>query len=247
MSDTEVEHSRPPPLHIPTEVCENIIDMLFSNDTKETFTNVATLHSCALVCRDWRVRAQRMLFYQVQLADTTSFYRLATILDNARHLRDYVYRIELAGHHLHNTASIFALFPAVFTGKLPKLFRIDVVHMPDATGTPFPRTPGPPKAKALPYIPLHPRFPAFLSAFTAVSFLCLVDTTFRTFSEFARMLHGLPNLSLLACTSVHWIAPGGSHPGADFTEQPEWAAGKDIVPPFAPNIRQLWVSATTLS
>ncbi|PIL26626.1 hypothetical protein GSI_11292 [Ganoderma sinense ZZ0214-1] len=237
----EMEHSKPRLLHIPTEVCENVIDMLYDlHMSIATRENISTLHSCALVCRDWRVRSQKMLFYQVQLADTTSFRRLSTILDDAPHLRDYVFLVELTGYHLHYTTSIFALFPAVFAAKLPNLFRIDVVHFPDIVVTQFPRASDSPKARALPYIPLHPRFPAFLSAFTAVSELLLMDTTFRSFTEFARMLHGLPNLDQLICYSIRWIAPGGSwHPDANFTKQPEWAAGKDTLPSFAPKLRQL--------
>ncbi|PIL26629.1 hypothetical protein GSI_11295 [Ganoderma sinense ZZ0214-1] len=235
----DVENSRSLPLHIPTEICENIIDMLYSLETEDTLKNISTLHSCALVCRAWRVRSQRTLFYLVQLTDTTSFRRLSKILDDSRHLRDYVYQVELTGHYLHSTTSIFATFPAVFAGKLPNLFRIEVVHFPDTEETPFPRTSDSPKARALPYVPLHPRFSAFLSAFTAVSVLYLQDTTFRTFSEFARMINALPNLEELACDSIRWIAPGGSHPGADFMKQPEWAAGKDTLPPFAPKLRKL--------
>ncbi|PIL32984.1 hypothetical protein GSI_05102 [Ganoderma sinense ZZ0214-1] len=241
MPGVEMEHSKPPLLHIPTEVCENVIDMLYDLHTYITRENISTLHSCTLVCRAWRVRSQRMLFYQVQLADATSFRRLSTVLDHAPHLRDYVFQVELTGYHLHYTTSIFALFPAVFTGKLPNLFHIDVVHFDDTEESNFSKTLDSPKAKALPYIPLHPRFPAFLSAFTAVSVFYLQDTTFRTFSEFARMLHGLPNLEQLTCNSVRWIAPGGSHPDADFTKQPEWAAGKDTLPSFAPKLRELYL------
>ncbi|KAI1784991.1 hypothetical protein LXA43DRAFT_171791 [Ganoderma leucocontextum] len=226
--DVDMECSGRTAFHIPTEVCENIIDMLYSAYTPDTSKNVATLHSCAFVCRDWRVRSQRVLFHKVQLSDTTSLHRLFTILD--------------AGQHLHTTASIFALFPAVLAGKLPNVKGIDIVHILPGT-TWFSRTSHQPeKAKALPYIPLHPRFPNFLSSFTALSFLLLEYTTFRSFSEFARMLHGLPNLAALACISVRWIAPGGSHPCADFTKQPDWAAGRRTLPPFAPKLRKLSLS-----
>ncbi|PIL32983.1 hypothetical protein GSI_05101 [Ganoderma sinense ZZ0214-1] len=56
------------------------------------------------------------------------------------------------------------------------------------------------------------------------------------------MVHGLPNLKKLTCYSVHWIAPGGSHPEADFTKQPKWAAGKDTLPSFAPKLLELELS-----
>ena len=247
-----MEHTRsPPPLHIPTEVCENIIDMLYSEITEDTLINITTLHSCVLVCGAWRVRSQRMLFYLVQLSDTISFRRLSATLDYGQHLRDYVRHVELTGYHLHNTTSIFSLFPIVFAGRLPNLERIDVVHLFEARDTRFSRASDSPKAKFLPYIPLHPRFPAFLSSFTAVSELVLNDTTFHSFTEFARMLHGLPNLEELTCISVSWIAPGGSHPSADFTKQPDWTACRDRslrwLPPFAPKLCKLWVCSGTIS
>ncbi|KAI1784981.1 hypothetical protein LXA43DRAFT_171537 [Ganoderma leucocontextum] len=236
--DVNVDYSGPPAvLHLPTEVCENIIDMLYSEYADDTVENIATLHSCSLVCRDWRVRSQRMLFYKVQLADGTSLHRLSTILDAAQDLRGYVHGVDLLGYHLQTTASIFTLFPVVLAGKLPNLRRIDILHVPQGS-TWFPRTSDlPAKAKSLPYIPLHPRFPTFLSSFTAVSILRLESTTFRSFSEFARMLHGLPNLETLACDGVRWITLGG----ADFTKPPYWVAWRRILPPFAPKLRTLWL------
>ena len=244
--DVDVDNSGPAARHIPTEVCESIIDMLYvPNRTLDTLENIATLHSCALVCRDWRVRSQRRLFETVHLSNGTSFHRLATILDTARHLRDYVYDIKLIGYHLHNTTSIFALFPAVFAGKLPNLKRVDVVHLDDADETWFPRTPDPPKARSLPYIPLHSRFPRFLSSFAAMSELVLQKTTFFSFTEFARMLHSLPNLEELTCVSVRWNTPGGPYPSADFTKKSD--AQRNVLPPFAPNLRMLEVRAATVT
>ncbi|PIL32932.1 hypothetical protein GSI_05050 [Ganoderma sinense ZZ0214-1] len=78
--------SRPLVLHVPTEVCEHIIDMLYSIYATDTAKNIATLYSCALVCRAWRVRSQRRLFYKVQLKDTASFRKLAAILDDGQHM-----------------------------------------------------------------------------------------------------------------------------------------------------------------
>ncbi|KAM5538356.1 hypothetical protein V8D89_007958 [Ganoderma adspersum] len=231
----------PLPPHIPTEVCENVVDKLFSRNPEDTLTNIATLHSCALVCRAWRVRSQRRLFYKVQLSDSTSLHRLSTIFDNGPHLRDYVYQVELTGYHLHNTTSIFALFPHVFAGKLPNLELIDVVHFPEAAETRFPKTAASPKAKSIPFIPLHPHFSAILRSFTTVSTLHLVQTTFRSFSELLRTIRALTNLEELACLSVRWTTTGGSHPGADFMQQPDWAAGRlgHTLPPFVPKLRTL--------
>ncbi|KAM5545204.1 hypothetical protein V8D89_001315 [Ganoderma adspersum] len=222
--DDNVEHSTPSPLYIPTEVCKNVVNMLFSVNTEETLTNIATLHSCAFICRDWHVRSQRRLFYLVQLSDSTSLHCLSTILDNGPHLHDYVYCVELTGYHLHNTTSIFALFPHVFAGKLPNLAELDV---------------GSPRQLSLPKPTVH-------RSFTTVLELYLVQTTFRSFSELPQTIRALTNLQQLTCVSVHWISTGGSHPGADFMQQPDWATGRHTLPPFVPKIRRLWLSDIAL-
>ena len=238
-------------IHIPTELCENIIDMLYSYLARDTFQDIRTLHSCALVCRAWRVRSQRMLFFKVQLSDGPSVHRLSVILDAGPHLRGYVHEVTLIGYYLNTTASIFAIFPIVFAGKLPNVQRVDVIHLNEHAQTTtttttatawYPWTNPPYRAKPTLYIPLHPRFPTFLSSFTAVSSLALAYTMFRSFSEFARMLHALPNLEQLQCEYVRWLARGGSHPRADITKPPDWvAAGPNALPPFARKLRQLTV------
>ena len=242
-------------VHIPTELCENIIDMLYSYLARDTFQDIRTLHRCALVCRAWRVRSQRMLFFKVQLSDGPSVHRLSVILDAGPHLRGYVHEVTLIGYYLNTTASIFAIFPAVFAGKLPNVRRVDVIHLTEHAQTAttattmavwYPWTNSnlvhTHRAKPLSYMPLHPRFPTFLSSFTAVTFLALAYTVFRSFSEFARMLHAVPNLEQLQCEYVRWLVHGGSHAGADIMKPPDWvAAGLNTLPPFAPKLRQLTV------
>ena len=228
---------------IPIEVCENIIDMLYSYFVSDTAKNI-TLHSCALVCRDWRVRAQKTLFYKVQLFDKTSFNRFSAVLDVGRHLRGYVHEVTLTGYYLQTTASMMASFPAVFAGRLPNLREIKVHHLPE-TETWLSRMLDMPtqKPKSLAFIPLHPRFLAFLSSFTSISFLSLENATFCSFTQFARVLHGLPSLESLACNSVRWITAGGSHPGADFMNRSGWVASKRTPQYFAPKLQELWVRA----
>ncbi|KAM5545172.1 hypothetical protein V8D89_001283 [Ganoderma adspersum] len=188
--------------------------MLYSYHSSDTLKDMATLHSCALACRAWRIRSQKMLFYKVQLSDSPSFHKLVAILDTARHLYDYVHEVQLTGYHLHTTTSIFALFPAIFSRKLPNLERICVVHLLESSTTWYPRTSDPPKFKSLPYIPLHPHFPIFLSSFTAVSSLYLEYTTFSSFTELGR------------------ITSGASHVHVS-------ATGMVVPPSFAPKLRDL--------
>ncbi|PIL29509.1 hypothetical protein GSI_08317 [Ganoderma sinense ZZ0214-1] len=237
--NSDAKYPMQPPHHVPTEVCENIIDMFYSRFVSETRGDIVTLHSCSLVCKAWRVRSQRMLFYKVQLYDATALQRFSAVLNFGPHLRAYVREVILTGYYLQTTASILVLFPALFAGRLPNLWRVVVAHLPETVGW-YPKPSDPPKSKSLPYIPLHPRFSTFLSTFTTVTTLVIHDATFRSFSEFARTLHGLPNLEVLLCDSVRWITPGGAHPGADFTMvKPGWEVGKSVLPPFAPNLEML--------
>ncbi|KAI1783117.1 hypothetical protein LXA43DRAFT_869176, partial [Ganoderma leucocontextum] len=60
----------------------------------------------------------------------------------------------------------------------------------------------------LPCVPLHRHFPFLLSAFTEISTLDVDEITFPCFSDFARMVHGLPNLCFLRCRNLGWITMG---------------------------------------
>ncbi|PIL29511.1 hypothetical protein GSI_08319 [Ganoderma sinense ZZ0214-1] len=222
--------SSTPSMYMPMEICENIIDMLhalFSNRISDKVDSLAALHNCALVSRAWRIRAQKVLFYSIHLSDLTSLHALSTTLDCGPHLRLYVHEVVLISYHLHTTASTLSLFPALFAGRLPNLESIGVNHLSAAdTWYPTNKKPDlPAKARTLPYI-------LFMRASPR-------STTFRAFSEFARMLHGLPSLNALSCHSVRWIT-SGSHPGADRAKEPGyWAAGRRTPPPFAPKLQRL--------
>ena len=136
----------------------------------------------------WRVRSQKALFYKVWVMDSTSLHRFTVILDEGQHLRGYVYEVMLMGYHLHTTASVFAMFPTYFGKRLPNLEQIYVIHMYEGQVTWLPSTLAPPNTSSFPYIPLHPRFPAFLSSFKAVLNLSFYHTTFHSFVEFIRIL-----------------------------------------------------------
>ncbi|EJF57286.1 hypothetical protein DICSQDRAFT_34059, partial [Dichomitus squalens LYAD-421 SS1] len=167
----------------PVEVCENIIDMLYSLPIVERLENTRTLHHCALVCRAWRVRSQRNLFYSVILHDLPALQKFSAVLDNAPHLCDYVYELTLVGRTLHTTTSPLSPLPIALRGKLPNLQEVTII-------------------RSLQYLPLHPRFALYFSAFTTVSRLHIVDITFGHFNDFARMITSLPAFQLLECTRV---------------------------------------------
>ncbi|TBU38922.1 hypothetical protein BD309DRAFT_873398 [Dichomitus squalens] len=113
----------------PVEVCENIIDMLYSLFVKDQIEDTRALHCCALVCRAWRVRSQRNLFYSVVLHDLPALQKFSAVLDNAPHLCEYVYELTLTGRTLHTTASPLSLLPIALRGKLPKLQEIVIIRV----------------------------------------------------------------------------------------------------------------------
>lgn len=234
-------------LHIPIEIWENIFDMLYlTNSYRDIWNDIVTLRDCSLVCRAWCCRAQKNLFSRLWISDSTSLDQLSTTLDGTQHLRGYVYEVILIGYQLHTTASIFPKFAPIFAPKLPNLKSIRVVDF-HTSQTWLRIKPDPPKTKCLTYIPVHPRFPASLSSFKAVSYLELYHTTFHSFREFAQMLHGLRDLKKLACCSIGWMNPSDYHTtGADIMDPPQLAVERPILPPFSSKIRELRVRFYTV-
>ena len=219
---------------LPIEVCENIIDMLYSQGLDDQVEHSRALHSCALVCRAWRVRSQRNLFYSVVLHGTEAVRRLASVLDNGHHLRDYIHEVLLIGRTLHTTTSPLSLFPVALYGKLPRLVKLLVKHVLEDEDW-YPRTSGSETAKPLEHLPLHPRFPVFLSAFTAVTRLVIVDVRFVCFNDLLAMIHALPALEQLWCQEVGCKTFG---PLPMYTKQRS-VVGGPRARPFAPNLQEL--------
>ncbi|TBU37319.1 hypothetical protein BD309DRAFT_1064087 [Dichomitus squalens] len=218
----------------PVEVFENIIDMLYSLFLVDRVENTRALHRCALVCRAWRVRSQRNLFYSVVLHDLEALKKFSAVLDNAPHLCEYVYEVTLTGRTLHTTASPLSLLPIALRGKLPKLQEVIIIRVREDEDW-YPRASELESAKSLQYLPLHPRFSLYFSAFTTVSRLYIMDITFGHFNDFARMITSLPALQLLECTRVRCVAlgplPFSMRSRADEIHAP--------ARPFAPNLQEL--------
>ena len=186
---------------LPIEVCENVIDMLYSVVLRDQVEHTRALHSCALVCRAWRIRSQRNLFYSVVLHGAEAVRRLAAALDNGPHLSDYVCEVILIGRTLHTTTNPLSIFPISLHGKLPRLERM-FMHRVRSGEDWCPTTSGLGTAKCLEYLPLHPRFPLLLSVFTTVTSLLISGITFLHFKDLAEMANTLPSLQELTCASV---------------------------------------------
>ncbi len=231
-----VATSRPLARYIPVEVCENFIDMLYSpyRDFSDELENFVGLRNCSLVCREWRIRAQRMLFYAVHLNDVASLYRFAATLQTGPHLCTCVHEVTLISRSLHTTVSILSPFTAVFAGKLVNLQRLRVWRISESDAW-YPATSDSPKAISLLHTPLHPRFTVLLASFTTISTLQLACVTFRSFGEFARIIHSLPTVETLMCHSVAWTTLG---PLPAFLESTDM---RRTSPRFAPKLRLLKV------
>ncbi|TBU27030.1 hypothetical protein BD311DRAFT_407432 [Dichomitus squalens] len=218
----------------PVEVCENIIDMLYSFPIMDRVENARTLHRCALVCRAWRVRSQRNLFYSVVLHNIEALQKFSAVLDNGPHLCEYVHQLTLMGRTLHTTASPLSLLPIALHGKLPKLQEVTINRVREDEDW-YPSASESESAKSLQYLPLHPRFALYFSAFTTVSGLYIFDLTFGHFNDFARMINSLPALRRLVCNGVRCVTlgplPFNMGPRADGIHAP--------ARPFASNLREL--------
>ncbi|TBU22487.1 hypothetical protein BD309DRAFT_974274 [Dichomitus squalens] len=242
-SKSAIDGDRAHPDHnasrLPIEVCENIIDMLDSLFFVDRVANTRALHRCALVCRAWRVRSQRNLFYSVVLHDLPALQKFSAVLDNTPHLCEYVYGLTLTGHTLHTTASPLSLLPIALLIKLTKLQDVTINRLCENKVL-YPRTwypygPVLQSAKFLQYLPLHPRFALFFSAFTAISRLYIFNLTFGHFKDLARMINCLPALRTLDCEGVRCMALGP----LPFNMKPRANGSHAPARPFAPNLQVL--------
>ena len=108
---------------LPVEICENVIDMLYSADWVDQVRHTRALRSCALVCRALRIRSQRNLFYSVELHNMQEMHKFSAILGNGPHLCDYVREVVLIGHTLHTATGLLSFFPLALHGRLPGFVR----------------------------------------------------------------------------------------------------------------------------
>ncbi|TBU37342.1 hypothetical protein BD309DRAFT_974251 [Dichomitus squalens] len=181
--------------------------MLYSVAIVDQVEDSRALHRCALVCRAWRVRSQRNLFYSVVLHDLPALQKFSAVLDNAPHLCDYVHELTLVGRTLHTTTSPLSLLPIILRGKLPNLQEVTINRVCEDEDW-YPSASDSESAKSLQYLPLHPRFALYFSAFTTVSRLHIVDITFGHFNDLARMINSLPALQTLHCVGVRCVTLG---------------------------------------
>ena len=227
---------------LPVKVCENMIDMLYSMLLPDQVEHTRALHSCALVCRSWRVRSQRNLFYSVVLHGEKALRRFVAVLDTGPHLCDYVREVTLIGHSLHTTsASPLSLFPVALPGKLPELRELSISRVREDEDW-YPETSELEAVKSLGHLPLHPRFPLFLSAFATIASLSIYNVTFRHSNDIFGMMNALPALQYLNCEGVRCLTLGP----LPMYAKPRVDASGMHVRPFASNLQYLIMVRTVL-
>ncbi|TFK82326.1 hypothetical protein K466DRAFT_304701 [Polyporus arcularius HHB13444] len=194
-------------LRLPIEVHERIIDAIFDDRYSLVLDALAMLSSCALVCRAWRPRAQRILFEYVLLRDKDALFRLAELINASPELGTYVRKLALRGY-LHVPYSLVVLFLTALRGKLPNLSVLNIQGFDDEERAANP----PPEAqKELPTLPIHPYFPSLVKSISHIHSLSLVAVKFPSFGDFARFLAALPNLTDLFCLRVSWAVDRNQH------------------------------------
>ncbi|TFK89033.1 hypothetical protein K466DRAFT_45510 [Polyporus arcularius HHB13444] len=165
---------------LPIEVCERVIEAVYND-----------FYACALVCRAWRARAQRVLFQYVLLQDKDALYRFAELLHASPELGSYVRTLRMRGY-LHMPYSPAVLFLTALRGRLTNLAALHIDGFDDAEKAANLLPEG---EKELPFLPFHRYFPSLLGSISHINRLSLVNVRFSSFGDFARCLSTLHNLN----------------------------------------------------
>ena len=193
---------------LPVEVCERIIEHVYSSRQDLIPAMRATLCNCALVCRAWRPRAQIILFKRVEVRDKDSLYRLAELLHSTSgDLGSYIRTLDIRGH-LNVPQSPAVLFPSVVGRRLANLSRLTITGFGCNNGPRDGHCSRLGSKTELPCLPVHPYFPSLMSPVSHIHRLSLTMLTFPSFADFARVLATLRNLRYLWCQTVSWTALG---------------------------------------
>ena len=217
------------PIRLPQELVDLVIDSVSDRhlDWIGAFRNLDILRACALVAKGWLKRAQRRIFQWIELPDTTTLYRLVDVLRASPHLASYVEVLSLSrrgkkAYMGYSAGCVEVLFSTVLGGLLPKLRCVAMDIRPEGKWT---RVKVERDAQGeiiavlrdtshsfFPCLPLHPRFPLRLSAFSSLEELDLGFVVFQNFYDFARTLYHCKQLRILHCVNVEWTNLGSVMP-----------------------------------
>lgn len=212
---------------IPTEVCEQIIDMAYIHDFTKSVDHelaISTMQSCALVCRASRTRSQRWIFHAVRIEDMQTLLKFSSHLEREPRLAVFVRKVCVVGESVHAPASPATALPLLLDRRLPNLTAVSIIRPLDPQASRH-------QESLRQHLPIHPRFPLSFRAFAALDDLHLEGVVFPSFTDFARCIQSIDGVSGLTCIRVRWSAP--SIP----------SSGQQVRPLCPPTLKRLTVSA----
>ena len=68
-------------IHIPIEIVMNILETAY--DDQDHHSNASLYTNCALVCKDWAVISQKLLFRYVSLRNQTAYIAFQAAVDRS--------------------------------------------------------------------------------------------------------------------------------------------------------------------
>ena len=199
---------------LPPELWDQIIDALA--DDKDPKTRALpedtrrALVNCALVCHNWRPRAELYLRQEIVIDDVNSLTGLAQRMRAAStvlspHVRSL--RLILPEGHSIPPSNVLTLLPMLFQLGISSIDEFTLGCMIPSSEIQSKQTRQ--KTVSFPYLPLHPRFPSLVTpVLSTVRHLWMSDTTFHSFSDFGRFLNCFLGLEYLSLWNVRWLTRG---------------------------------------
>ena len=199
---------------LPPELWDQIIDALA--DDKDPKTGALpedtrrALVNCALVCHNWRPRAELHLRLHIYIDDVNSLTGLAQRMRAAStvlspHVR--LLHLTLPEGHSIPPSNVLTLLPMLFRLGISSIdeFRLNYFILSSQIQSEMTRE----KTVSFPYLPLHPRFLSLVTpVLSTVRHLTIFDTTFHSFSDFGRFLNCFLGLEYLYLRNVGWLTRG---------------------------------------
>ncbi|KAH9926864.1 uncharacterized protein B0H18DRAFT_1210784 [Fomitopsis serialis] len=176
---------------LPVEVCERIIDHIATGvDLKYAFLtsepHLSTLVSCALVCQDWYYLTWYHLRQRIHLRCREDVLSLSKTLRERPRLREAIQQVIISGGSPGYRQAIghIGTFAIMLAGKALRLSSIAITDAELITGA------------------VRMEDIDYLSTFSSINTLNILNVTFFSVSQLSRLVSALPRLTELSCTNV---------------------------------------------
>ncbi|THH30582.1 hypothetical protein EUX98_g3604 [Antrodiella citrinella] len=170
-------------MHIPIEVCEQIIDYCWGTKPWR-YDDHATLWACALTCRSWYPRSHTLLYRNIVLTSGESLDRLTLSLfarqENGRLVQQLRIRPKPGSKNMHTWVGIV---PLRLFKMLTNMHTLSLMHVST-------------------YLIRSSEFHLGYSQFKTVHTLSLRFVSFTSFADFSRFICNFPALRNLQLTPV---------------------------------------------